>query len=112
MPPDAAVIARGLTKRFGDLVAVDHVNLEIRRGEVFGFLGPNGAGKSTTIRMLCGIMDPSDGEAEVLGLDVRRQAEDLKSRIGYMSQRSSLYADLSVTEQLDFYARVKKSSCS
>jgi len=106
MPPDAAVIARGLTKRFGDLVAVDHIDLEIRRGEVFGFLGPNGAGKSTTIRMLCGIMDPSDGEAEVLGLDVRRQAEDLKSRIGYMSQRSSLYADLSVTEQLDFYARV------
>ena len=74
MPPDAAVIARGLTKRFGDLVAVDHIDLEIRRGEVFGFLGPNGAGKSTTIRMLCGIMDPSDGEAEVLGLDVRRQA--------------------------------------
>ena len=106
MPADAAVIARGLTKRFGDLVAVDHVDLEIHRGEVFGFLGPNGAGKSTTIRMLCGIMDPSDGEAEVLGFDVRRQAEDLKSRIGYMSQRSSLYADLSVTEQLDFYARV------
>lgn len=106
MPPDAAVVARGLTKRFGQLVAVDHVDLEIRRGEVFGFLGPNGAGKSTTIRMLCGIMDPSEGEAEVLGLDVHRQAEALKSRIGYMSQRSSLYADLTVSEQLEFYARV------
>ncbi len=106
MPSDAAVVARGLTKRFGDLVAVDHVDLDISRGEVFGFLGPNGAGKSTTIRMLCGIMDLTDGEAEVLGFDVRRQAEDLKSRIGYVSQRSSLYTDLTVAEQLDFYARV------
>ncbi len=106
MPPEAAVVARGLTKRFGDLVAVDGIDLEIRRGEVFGFLGPNGAGKSTTIRMLCGILDPTSGEAQVLGCDIRRQADALKARIGYMSQRASLYADLTVTEQLEFYARI------
>ncbi len=113
MPPgtppalgEAAVVARGLTKRFGDLVAVDGINLEIRRGEVFGFLGPNGAGKTTTIRMLCGIMDATAGEARVLGFDVRSQREPLKARIGYMSQRASLYADLTVVEQLDFYARI------
>jgi ABC-2 type transport system ATP-binding protein len=106
--PDAgpAIVARGLTKRFGDLVAVDAVDLDIRRGEVFGFVGPNGAGKSTTIRMLCGIMDPTAGEAQVLGYDIRREAEQLKARLGYMSQRSSLYADLTVLEQLDFYARI------
>ncbi len=102
----AAVVARGLTRRFGDLVAVDRVNLEIRRGEIFGFLGPNGAGKSTTIRMLCGILDPTEGEASVLGYDVRTQGEPLRQRIGYMSQRSSLYSDLTVAEQLNFYARV------
>ena len=106
MPPEAAIVARGLTKRFGDLVAVNAIDLEIRRGEVFGFLGPNGAGKSTTIRMLCGILDPTAGEAEVLGYNVRTQAELLKARLGYMSQRASLYADLTVTEQLDFYARI------
>ncbi len=99
-------MARGLTKRFGDLVAVDGIDLDIRRGEVFGFLGPNGAGKTTTIRMLCGIMDATAGEARVLGFDVRSQREPLKARIGYMSQRASLYADLTVVEQLDFYARV------
>ncbi|MBI3997690.1 MAG: ABC transporter ATP-binding protein, partial [Armatimonadetes bacterium] len=106
MTAEAAIVARGLTRRFGDLVAVDHIDLEIPRGEVFGFLGPNGAGKSTTIRMLCGILDPTAGEAQVLGYDVRAQADLLKARIGYMSQRASLYADLTVTEQLDFYARI------
>ena len=105
-PREPAIIARGLTKRFGDLIAVNAVDLEIHRGEVFGFLGPNGAGKSTTIRMLCGILDPTAGEARVLGYDVRRDPEPLKARLGYMSQRSSLYADLTVTEQLDFYARI------
>jgi ABC-2 type transport system ATP-binding protein len=106
MPPEAAVVARGLTKRFGDMIAVDGVDIEIQRGEVFGFLGPNGAGKTTTIRMLCGIMDPTAGEARVLGFDVRSQREELKARIGYMSQRASLYADLTVVEQLRFYARI------
>jgi len=103
---EPAIVARGLTKRFGDLVAVNNVDLEIRRGEVFGFLGPNGAGKSTTIRMLCGILDPTAGDATVLGYDVRREPELLKARLGYMSQRSSLFTDMTVTEQLDFYARI------
>jgi ABC-2 type transport system ATP-binding protein len=103
---ELAVVARGLTKRFGEFVAVDHIDLEVRRGEVFGFLGPNGAGKSTTIRMLCGILDRSDGEVVVLGLDPTREPERLRPRIGYMSQRSSLYGDLTVVEQLEFYARI------
>ena len=101
-----AVQAEGLTKRFGGFVAVDHVDLAIKRGDIFGFLGPNGAGKSTTIRMLCGLMTPSKGRAEVLGLDVAREPEMIRSRIGYMSQRSSLYNDLTVSELLNFYARV------
>jgi len=101
-----AVQAEGLTKRFGEFVAVDHVDLAIARGDIFGFLGPNGAGKSTTIRMLCGLMAPSAGRAEVLGLDVVREPELIRARIGYMSQRSSLYNDLTVSELLNFYARV------
>jgi ABC-2 type transport system ATP-binding protein len=101
-----AVRAEGLTKRFGAFVAVDHVDLRIERGEIFGFLGPNGAGKSTTIRMLCGLMEPSEGRAEVLGFDVARDPEKIRSRIGYMSQRSSLYNDLTVAELLTFYARI------
>jgi ABC-2 type transport system ATP-binding protein len=84
-------------------VAVDHVSFVIRPGEIWGFLGPNGAGKSTTIRMLCGILDPSEGTAEVLGFDIRRQHEEIKARIGYMSQRFSLYPDLTVRENLEFY---------
>src|SRR3989441_2551394 len=99
-----SVRADGLTRRFGDFVAVDHVSFEIRAGEIWGFLGPNGAGKSTTIRMLCGILDPSEGTAEVLGFDVTRQSEEVKERIGYMSQRFSLYPDLTVRENLEFYA--------
>jgi len=101
-----SVRAEGLTRRFGDFVAVDHVSFDIRRGEVWGFLGPNGAGKSTTIRMLCGILDPTEGTAEVLGFNVRRQPEEIKTRIGYMSQRFSLYPDLTVRENLEFYAGV------
>ncbi|MCL6552536.1 MAG: ABC transporter ATP-binding protein [Firmicutes bacterium] len=101
-----AVVARGLTKRFGAFVAVDHIDLEIPRGEVFGFLGPNGAGKSTTIRMLCGLLDRSGGEVQVLGYDPAREPERLRPRIGYMSQRASLYGDLTVVEHLEFYARV------
>ncbi len=101
-----AIRARGLTRRFGDLVAVDHLDLSVPRGQVYGFLGPNGCGKSTTIRMLCGLLLPSDGDIQVLDLDIPRQAEALKQRIGYMTQSFSLYRDLSVRENLNFVARL------
>ncbi|MFQ5897312.1 MAG: ATP-binding cassette domain-containing protein [Candidatus Methylomirabilia bacterium] len=103
---DYAVVTDGLTRRFGTLVAVDDLNLRVRAGEVYGFLGPNGAGKSTTLRMLCGILEPSDGTGTVLGIDLRRDPERVKSVIGYMSQRFSLYDDLTAEENLTFYARV------
>lgn len=108
MPESSAVAVRadGLTRRFGEFVAVDHVSFEIPQGAVWGFLGPNGAGKSTTIRMLCGILEPSEGRAEVLGYDVVQDPERIKERIGYMSQRFSLYHDLTVAENLAFYAGV------
>ena len=98
------VVTEHLSRRFGDLVAVRDVSLSIRRGEIFGVLGPNGAGKSTTIRMLCGILDPSGGKGTVVGFDIHREAERIKERIGYMTQRFSLYEDLSVQENLTFYA--------
>lgn len=101
-----AVITQGLTKRFGKVVAVDHVDLTIKRGEVYGFLGPNGAGKSTTIRMLCGLLDPTEGTGYVLGHDIAKEPERIKEKIGYMSQRFSLYEDLTVRENLDFYASI------
>ena len=101
-----AVHADGLTRRFGEFVAVDHVSFEIPRGAIWGFLGPNGAGKSTTIRMLCGILTPSEGRADVLGFDVTRDPEQIKERVGYMSQRFSLYDDLTVEENLAFYAGI------
>jgi ABC-2 type transport system ATP-binding protein len=94
-----------LTKKFGDFTAVDAVSFTIERGEVFGFLGPNGAGKTTTIRMLLGLLKPTSGQAEVLGFDITREAEEIKKRIGYMSQRFSLYNDLTVSENLDFFGR-------
>ena len=107
MPDTAlAVSTRGLTKRFGKVVAVDHLDLTVRTGELYGFLGPNGAGKSTTLRMLCGILEPSEGEGHVLGIDLARDPERVKSSIGYMSQRFSLYDDLTVGENLAFYTRV------
>jgi ABC-2 type transport system ATP-binding protein len=104
MTPEAIVRTEHLSRRFGDLVAVRDVSLEVRRGEIFGVLGPNGAGKSTTIRMLCGILDPSGGTGTVVGYDVAREAERIKERIGYMTQRFSLYEDLTVFENLRFYA--------
>ena len=100
---DYAVEAVNLTKKFGDFTAVDHVNFTIRRGQIFGFLGPNGAGKTTTIRMLLGLLRPTAGQATVLGFDVVRQTEEIRKRIGYMSQRFSLYSDLTVEENLNFY---------
>jgi ABC-2 type transport system ATP-binding protein len=100
-----AVEVENLTKRFGDFTAVNSATFNIRRGEIFGFLGPNGAGKTTTIRMLLGLLRPTDGTATVLGYDVAKQPEEIRKRIGYMSQRFSLYDDLTVSENLDFYGR-------
>lgn len=101
---EKAVWAEGLTRRFGDFTAVDHISLEVRRGEIFGFLGANGAGKTTAIRMLTGLLMPSDGRAEVAGFDVFTQAEQIKRHIGYMSQKFSLYSDLNGRQNLDFYS--------
>ncbi len=101
---EVIVSTEHLSRRFGDLVAVRDLSLEIRRGEIFGVLGPNGAGKSTTIRMLCGILDPTSGRGTVVGFDLARGAEQIKARIGYMTQRFSLYEDLTVIENLRFYA--------
>lgn len=104
---ELVIKARGLTKRFGDFTAVDSLDLSVQRSEVFGFLGPNGCGKSTTIRMLCGLLLPSAGEIEVLGYKIPQDAEALKRRIGYMTQKFSLYEDLSVIENLQFLAAVQ-----
>ncbi len=101
-----AIEAEQLTRTFGDFVAVDHISFRVSEGEIFGFLGPNGSGKTTTIRMLCGLLLPTSGRATVLGYDVARQPEEVKARIGYMSQRFSLYSDLTVRENLEFYAGI------
>jgi ABC-2 type transport system ATP-binding protein len=107
-PPthDAVVHTEALHKRFGELIAVQSLDLEIRRGEVFGLLGPNGSGKTTTIRMLCGLVLPTSGSARVAGFDITTQAEQVRQRIGYMSQRYGLYDELTVGENLRFYASV------
>jgi ribosome-dependent ATPase len=103
---DVAIRTRGIGRRFGTLVAVQDVSLEIPRGAIFGFLGPNGSGKSTVIRMLCGVLRPSEGSGTVLGCDVEHDSERVKRRIGYMSQRFSLYPDLTVDENIEFYGRI------
>ena len=104
---DIAIRARGLSKRFGTLLAVDGVDLTVPRASVYGFLGPNGSGKSTTIRMLCGLLTPTAGGIEVLGLKIPQQAEALRKRIGYMTQKFALYEDLTVRENLEFLATVQ-----
>ncbi len=103
---EAAVSLEGLGRRFGDFVAVNQISLQVPKGEIFGFLGPNGAGKSTTIRMLCGILEPTSGNGHVAGFDVREQAELIKENIGYMSQKFSLYEDLTVEENIAFYGGI------
>jgi ABC-2 type transport system ATP-binding protein len=102
----AAVYLKDVVKRFGDFTAVDRISLEVASGEIFGFLGPNGAGKSTTIRLLCGLLRPSSGEGRVHGLDILTQAEEIKARLGYMSQRFSLYDDLRVEENMRFFGGI------
>ncbi len=104
---DNAIVARGMTRRFGNLVAVNNVDLTVPKACVYGFLGPNGSGKSTTIRMLCGLLTPSAGDIEVLGLRIPEQAEALKRKIGYMTQRFSLFEDLTVRENLEFLAAIQ-----
>jgi len=101
-----AVEIHDLVKQFGDFVAVDHVSLQVRKGEIFGFLGPNGAGKSTTIRILCGLLRPTSGRGLVNGFDVATQPEEIRRSIGYMSQKFSLYDDLTVEENIDFYSGI------
>ena len=103
-PPMDVIRAEGLSRRFGDTVAIDGLTLSVERGELFGLVGPDGAGKSTTMRLLAGILDPSGGEAWVLGHSVRVESAKVHGRIGYMSQRTGLYADLTVSENLRFHA--------
>src|SRR4051794_38713870 len=104
--PDVVIECQKLTKRFGHFMAVDHVTFSVSKGSIFGLLGPNGSGKSTIIRMLCGILEPTEGTARVAGVDVVKAADDLKGKIGYMSQKFSLYDELTVRENLQFYGRL------
>lgn len=106
MNQEAVISVHDLVKKFGSFVANDHLNFEVRRGEIFGFLGANGAGKTTAMRILCGLSKPTSGEAEVAGMDVSTHAEKIKTRIGYMSQRFSLYEDLTVRENMRLYAGI------
>lgn len=105
-PSDLAIRARGLTKDFGNVVAVNNLDLDVPRSRIYGFLGPNGSGKSTSIRMLCGLLTPTRGDIEVLGLQVPKQAEELRTKVGYMTQKFSLFEDLTVSENLDFMANI------
>jgi ABC-2 type transport system ATP-binding protein len=110
MDNDWAVEIEGLVKTFGSFTAVDRVSLKVRKGDIFGFLGPNGAGKSTTIRMLCGILTPTSGKGKVGGFDIYKESEKIKQNIGYMSQKFSLYEDLTVEENLNFYSGIYRLS--
>src|SRR5210317_1972589 len=101
-----AIEASGLSKHFGDLKAVSELDLKVPRGQIFGFLGPNGSGKSTTIRMLCGLLTPTSGDIEVLGHEIPREAEALKQKVGYMTQKFSLFGDMTVAENLRFMADI------
>jgi ABC-type multidrug transport system ATPase subunit len=104
--PEAVIESENLTKRFGHFTAVDHVTFSVSKGSIFGFLGPNGSGKSTVIRMLCGILEPTEGTARVAGVDVVKASDNLKGKVGYMSQKFSLYDELTVSENLQFYGRL------
>src|SRR5512136_2189925 len=106
MSNDLAIDVHGMTKRFGKLTAVDHIDLQVRSGEICGFLGPNGSGKTTFIRMLCGLLRADAGSGTCLGHDVLRESEAIKRQVGYMTQRFSFYEDLSIAENLDFVARM------
>ena len=103
---DIAIDVRGLSKTFGGREVVHDLSMQVKRGTIYGFLGPNGSGKTTTIRMLCGLLTPDSGEGTCLGFDIRRDADKIKRRVGYMTQRFSLYQDLSVRENLEFVARL------
>lgn len=103
---EKVITAKNLTKRFGDFTAVDHINFDVEKGEIFGFLGANGAGKTTAMRMLCGLLMPSSGEASVAGFDVYKETEQIKKNIGYMSQKFSLYEDLTIFENIRFYGGI------
>ena len=103
---EPVIVVENLTRRFGDFIAVDHINFEVQAGEVVGYLGPNGSGKTTTIRMLLGLLKPSEGKATVLGYDVFKQSEEIRARVGYMSQKFAIYDDLTTLENLTFYGGV------
>jgi len=106
MATEISVTVDQLTRMFGNFIAVDHISFQVYQGEIFGFLGANGAGKTTTIKMLCGLLLPTSGTAQVAGFDIYKQTEQIKQNIGYMSQRFSLYEDLTVAENLEFYAGI------
>ena len=113
---DFAIDVQGLNKHFGDKHVVKDVSLRVRRGEIFGFLGPNGSGKTTTIRMMCGLLKPDSGSGTCLGFDIRRESAEIKRNVGYMTQRFSFWEDLTITENLDFVARMyelpsRKDAC-
>jgi ABC-2 type transport system ATP-binding protein len=107
---DLVIDVKGLTKRFGERTVVDHFDIRVPKGAIYGFLGPNGSGKTTTIRMLCGLLTPDEGEGTCLGFDVRRQADRIKEEVGYMTQKFSYYEDLTIRENLDFVARMYRLS--
>src|SRR5688572_11121289 len=106
MNGELVIDVRGLTKNFGPKRVVDHFDIQVPKGAIYGFLGPNGSGKTTTIRMLCGLLTPDEGEGTCLGFDVRRQADRIKEEVGYMTQKFSYYEDLTIRENLDFVARM------